>query len=298
MPVRSEKRDNILLTVKDVAAYLQVNQTTIYRLLRQSEIPAFKLGGDWRFNIESIDEWRLAAGAQPMLRTQPLPKSRAVARTRSEPARKAKAHLPSSLLMDVLQLPSALARLHEAMSGLLEPLAEFQAMIPTLKRIANGIANRDEAVERYDGKALPFLLGSETLLDAAPIAYGLVDRRRRMVSYNEAFCELFGYSSEQLRARDFFELMCEEDRAGYATIFAKLLSGEPEAGSLVGRALTRQGRSILVKIHVWGVPRKRPPRADYVAAILQQVATSNEATEIRSGVGAQSSKREHLSSRG
>ncbi len=47
-----------VLTVKDVAEYLQVHASTIYRLLSKHEIPAFKVGTDWRFNIESIDEWR------------------------------------------------------------------------------------------------------------------------------------------------------------------------------------------------------------------------------------------------
>jgi excisionase family DNA binding protein len=47
-----------VLTVKDVAEYLQVHTSTIYRLLRRKRIPAFKVGTDWRFNIESIDEWR------------------------------------------------------------------------------------------------------------------------------------------------------------------------------------------------------------------------------------------------
>jgi excisionase family DNA binding protein len=47
-----------VLTVKDVADYLQVHTSTIYRLLRRKRIPAFKVGTDWRFNIESIDEWR------------------------------------------------------------------------------------------------------------------------------------------------------------------------------------------------------------------------------------------------
>ncbi len=272
----SEKRDKLLLTVKDLAAYLQVNQTTIYRLVRQAEIPAFKLGGDWRFNLESIDAWRLAASAKPTFRTQPRSSSRSVARTRSEPASNAAVPI-APLLMDPLQLPSALARLHQAMSSLMEPLAELRALIPTLQRIAGKIASSDPTAATNDGKMTQFSFAPETMLDAAPIAFGLVDRHRRMVSYNDAFCELFEYSREQLRARDFFDLMCEDDRAGYATILAKLLSGEPEAGSLVGRALTRKGHSILVKIHVWGVPRKKPPRPDYVAALLQRVATSNEA---------------------
>jgi excisionase family DNA binding protein len=47
-----------VLTVEDVADYMQVHKSTIYRLLRQHRIPAFKVGTDWRFNIESIDEWR------------------------------------------------------------------------------------------------------------------------------------------------------------------------------------------------------------------------------------------------
>lgn len=177
-----------------------------------------------------------------------------------------------------------LAQLHGAINSLVEPLAELRAMIPTLKGITDGVADPREAsdedaeISDVDGKLSS--VSRETVLDSAPLAYGLVDRQRRMASYNDAFCELFEFSREQLRARDFFDLMCEEDRAVYKMIFTKLLAGEPEAGSLVGRAVTRKGRSILVKIHVWGVPRKRPPRPDYVAAILQQVATSNEATKI------------------
>ena len=49
-----------VLNVKEVAEYLRVHKTMIYRLLKDKEIPAFRLGSDWRFNIESIDDWRRA----------------------------------------------------------------------------------------------------------------------------------------------------------------------------------------------------------------------------------------------
>ena len=49
-----------VLKVREVAEYLGVPVTTVYRLLKDKEIPAFRLGSDWRFNIESIDEWRRA----------------------------------------------------------------------------------------------------------------------------------------------------------------------------------------------------------------------------------------------
>jgi excisionase family DNA binding protein len=48
-----------VMTVREVSAYLQVHPSTIYRLLKQHQIPAFQMGSDWRFNIEAVDEWRL-----------------------------------------------------------------------------------------------------------------------------------------------------------------------------------------------------------------------------------------------
>ncbi|HEY2485725.1 MAG TPA: helix-turn-helix domain-containing protein [Candidatus Binataceae bacterium] len=52
------KDDDKVLTVTEVAEYLHVHPSTIYRLLRKREIPAFRVGSDWRFNRESIDDWR------------------------------------------------------------------------------------------------------------------------------------------------------------------------------------------------------------------------------------------------
>lgn len=50
----------LVLTVKDVAIYLRCHPSTIYRLLKLGKLPAFKVGADWRFNLEEIDKWRLA----------------------------------------------------------------------------------------------------------------------------------------------------------------------------------------------------------------------------------------------
>ena len=50
-----------ILTLENVAEYLRVHPSTIYRLLKKKQLPAFKLGHDWRFNRESIDRWRADA---------------------------------------------------------------------------------------------------------------------------------------------------------------------------------------------------------------------------------------------
>jgi excisionase family DNA binding protein len=51
-----------VMTVREVAAYLRVHPGTIYKLLKRHQIPAFRIGSDWRFRIEAIDRWRLEQG--------------------------------------------------------------------------------------------------------------------------------------------------------------------------------------------------------------------------------------------
>jgi excisionase family DNA binding protein len=46
-----------VMTVREVAQFLRVHQTTVYRLLRTDEIPAFKVGSDWRFSRQAIEAW-------------------------------------------------------------------------------------------------------------------------------------------------------------------------------------------------------------------------------------------------
>jgi excisionase family DNA binding protein len=50
-----------VMTLEEVAGYLRVHPSTIYRLLKKKQLPAFKVGSDWRFNLESIDRWRAEA---------------------------------------------------------------------------------------------------------------------------------------------------------------------------------------------------------------------------------------------
>jgi len=45
------------MTVKECADFLQVHQTTIYRLLKADKIPAFRLGSDWRFSKTELVKW-------------------------------------------------------------------------------------------------------------------------------------------------------------------------------------------------------------------------------------------------
>ncbi|MGD1027112.1 MAG: helix-turn-helix domain-containing protein [Candidatus Binatus soli] len=49
-----------VLTVQEVSGYLRVHSSTIYRMLKKNQLPAFRVGSDWRFTVEAIDKWRAA----------------------------------------------------------------------------------------------------------------------------------------------------------------------------------------------------------------------------------------------
>jgi len=46
-----------LLTVEEVAGYLKIDRITVYRMLTRRKIPAFKVGGQWRFKRKMIEAW-------------------------------------------------------------------------------------------------------------------------------------------------------------------------------------------------------------------------------------------------
>jgi excisionase family DNA binding protein len=46
-----------ILTIKDVADYLKVNERTIYRLAASGELPGFKVGNSWRFKQSELEQY-------------------------------------------------------------------------------------------------------------------------------------------------------------------------------------------------------------------------------------------------
>ena len=49
--------DPAVMTVDDLAAYLQVGPKSLYKLAQAGEIPAVKVAGQWRFYRPTVDAW-------------------------------------------------------------------------------------------------------------------------------------------------------------------------------------------------------------------------------------------------
>ena len=59
-----------LMTLREVAGYLGLHVMTVYKLTREGRIPSAKVGGQWRFKRDVLDEW-----LEAQMRKRSVPKS-------------------------------------------------------------------------------------------------------------------------------------------------------------------------------------------------------------------------------
>lgn len=46
-----------ILTLPEVAQLLKVADKTVYSMAQKGQLPAFKVGGQWRFKRVDLDQW-------------------------------------------------------------------------------------------------------------------------------------------------------------------------------------------------------------------------------------------------
>ena len=46
-----------IMTLREVAQYLGLHVMTVYKLTREGRVPAAKIGGQWRFKRDVLDQW-------------------------------------------------------------------------------------------------------------------------------------------------------------------------------------------------------------------------------------------------
>jgi len=113
------------MTVDEIAAHLKLGRTKVYQMAQDGVLPAVKVGGQWRFDRQMVDEWlerqlklRLTRGADVtgQFRSLLVPE-----------------HV---LLLDVHSKK-------EALDALIDRMAEADGM-PSRDEIASGIYHRED----------------------------------------------------------------------------------------------------------------------------------------------------------
>ena len=52
-----------VLTIDELADYLRISRSTLYKLAQEGRIPCQKVGRHWRFRKQAIDRWLERGGA-------------------------------------------------------------------------------------------------------------------------------------------------------------------------------------------------------------------------------------------
>lgn len=53
-----------LMTLDEVADYLQLSPKTVYRMVQAKKVPCFRLGRQWRFRRDQLDQWLMQQAYQ------------------------------------------------------------------------------------------------------------------------------------------------------------------------------------------------------------------------------------------
>jgi len=46
-----------MMTIRELGAYLNIPEKTLYRIAAEGKVPGFKIGASWRFRKSEIDKW-------------------------------------------------------------------------------------------------------------------------------------------------------------------------------------------------------------------------------------------------
>jgi excisionase family DNA binding protein len=55
--IAMEVQQDEVLTIEELAAYLKVSKSTLYKLVQEGKLPGQKVGKHWRFLRSTIDDW-------------------------------------------------------------------------------------------------------------------------------------------------------------------------------------------------------------------------------------------------
>jgi excisionase family DNA binding protein len=63
-----------IMTIDELAVYVKVSKSTLYKLVQGGKVPGQKIGKHWRFRRETIDRWLDADSGNTQGQSKPAPR--------------------------------------------------------------------------------------------------------------------------------------------------------------------------------------------------------------------------------
>ena len=58
----AERENEVIFTIEELASYLKVSKSSLYKLAQEGKVPAQKVGRHWRFHKATVDSWLAKTG--------------------------------------------------------------------------------------------------------------------------------------------------------------------------------------------------------------------------------------------
>jgi PAS domain S-box-containing protein len=114
------------------------------------------------------------------------------------------------------------------------------------------------------------------LFDLSAVGQTLADPRTlKLTRVNRKYCEITGYSADELIGKSFLDVTHPEDREKNLEGYSRLVRGEISEFAMQKRYVRKDGRLIWVEVHISVVPGG-PNQPTRTAAIIQDITASKE----------------------
>jgi PAS domain S-box-containing protein len=150
----------------------------------------------------------------------------------------------------------------------------YQGQLHGFAKVTRDLTERKRAEEELRQSERLF----RQTFDHAPIGMSMVSLDYRFVRANRAFCDMLGYTPEELAALTFVDITYPDDLAEDLALAQKLLSGEIPTYKLEKRYVTRPGDVIWIELTVTLV-RDAGDRPLYVLGMVENITERKEAEE-------------------
>lgn len=65
-----QSEEAAVMTVAEVAQFLRLAESTVYKLAQERKLPGRKIGGAWRFSREALEQWLIGPQGDGMFEEQ------------------------------------------------------------------------------------------------------------------------------------------------------------------------------------------------------------------------------------
>ncbi len=218
-----------IMTLKDVADYLRINERTVAKLAQEGQIPGLKVASQWRFSKEAIDGWFAARTRHAAVREHEIPRP----------------EISRLLRQDTIKMELS-GRTREGVLAEMAGIVTATGVVTSGQKLLEALRERERLCSTGVGRGIALLHPRHVIADVVSETIMAFGRSSRGVDFNAVdgkpvhFFFLDCATSERLH----LTVLARLSRLLADDEFLKLLANAKEAGEVITAVRKTEGRIV------------------------------------------------------